>query len=220
MSYSKSKLLLQPNQLQPKKPQPLLPNGPLCDHDNLCVLNTLTSGNIKTNTISANSIKVPGQNPREQIDLTEMLKGSLGNIEDIKMSIGSLNNRVITQKRDIQTQIQQLNQKLLEIEASSRSISNLEILLNNSTDELNRRISNINNLLVRHDQTISSFESSLSTINQRLGQKVDSDTFATQLSSTNSQLGILSSSFNQSYSLQQIVNSNYDQRLRNLESRR
>jgi chromosome segregation ATPase len=233
MSYSKSKLLPQPNQvqsnqLQPKQPFPLLPSGPLCDHDNLCVLNTLTSGNIKTNSISANNIKVPWKSAGEQVDLTEMLKKSLVSIEDIKNSIGNLNNRVVNQNRQIETmnieqikqQVAQLYQKIVEIESINNRVSNIETRIDNRAEELNRSITNINNWLTRHEQTLSNIEGSLSNINQRLSRTVDYDTFSEQLSSTNSQLGILSSELNRTYLMQQQINANYHQRLNNLEARR
>lgn len=204
MSYSKSKLLLQPNQLQPKKPQPLLPNGPLCDHDNLCVLNTLTSGNIKTNTISANSIKLTGTNNGEQVDIAEMLARSLDKINIIDNSMMNKHMRYDVSISNLNSELRRQDQKL----------SSYEGRITNITRDLSEKLD------------VQTFSNEISSLREQLLQQLQQQVqqvqqlVVSQVSSLRQELQLLEGRQQQHHDYQQIVNSNYDQRLRNLESRR
>ena len=100
--------------LVPNKPQPLRPNAPICETTDLCRLNTVshTSNNIKTNTMMANSIKIPGQAPGEQVDLVSMISKVMSDVDRLSMENDSLKRRLIeVESRNDQRSIQQQQQQ-------------------------------------------------------------------------------------------------------------
>lgn len=118
--------------LVPNKPQPLRPNAPICETTDLCRLNTVshTSNNIKTNTMMANSIKIPGQAPGEQVDLVSMISKVMSDVDRLSMENDSLKRRLIeVESRNDQRSIQQQQQQRQQQQQNEDILQQIQRLL-------------------------------------------------------------------------------------------
>lgn len=98
--------------LRPNMPPPLRPNSLACETTDLCKLKTVshTSNDITTRSMSANSIKVPGASPGEQIEL-------VSSMNQLKTVVPDIRGRLIALETDTRGRLQRLEPLLQSIPA-------------------------------------------------------------------------------------------------------
>jgi hypothetical protein len=140
--YNVGKNVLGPTITQP---QPLRPSGPVCEETDLCKLKTFshTSGSIKSNTISANSIKLT--NNGLPIDIADTLDKS-------SAKINSIDNSMTMKHRSYDQKLGNYDQKL---------------------GNYDQKLSNHDQKLVSHDQRLSNHDQNYNNITDTMARTYD-----------------------------------------------
>lgn len=105
--------------LRPNMPPPLRPNSLACETTDLCKLKTVshTSNDITTRSMSANSIRVPGASPGEQLELVSAMNQLKSIVENLRDTVPDIRGKLTALQSETMGRLQRLEPLLQSIPA-------------------------------------------------------------------------------------------------------